>query len=58
MAAQVRDVLQEQDFVRQRDVVEQDEVLVQLPHISNVRHYWKEEFLRKKADGKKLTHPR
>ena len=58
MVAQVRNVLEEQDFLCQCDVVEQDKVLVQLTHISNMRHDRKREFLRKKADGEKFTHSR
>jgi len=36
--AQVRDVLQKNDFVTKRNMVEQNQMLVQLPHVADVRH--------------------
>src|SRR5437667_11436450 len=36
--SQVRDVLEKHNLLSECDVVEEDEVLVQLPHIANVRH--------------------
>ena len=44
MLAQMRDVLQEDDFVPQRDVIEEHEMLMNLSHIADVGHDWHAEY--------------
>ena len=38
MLAQVRNMFEKNHFVPERDVIEQNQMLVQLPHVTDVRH--------------------
>ena len=55
MAAQMRDVFQENRFVTQRDMIKQDQVLMDLPHIANMRHHRNTVFPRQQADCNELA---
>ena len=39
MTAQMRDVFQEDHLVSKRNIIEQHEVLMDLPHVADMRHY-------------------
>src|SRR6201996_1428326 len=54
--AQMRNVLQEEWLVPHGDVQEQDQVLMDLSHVSDVRHNGQAEFFRQQADRDELAH--
>ena len=54
MLLQMRDVFQEQSFVAQGDVVEQNQVLMDLPHVANVRYHREAKFASEQADRDKF----
>jgi len=56
MIAQVGYMLKEQDLMSQRNVIGQKQMLMQLPHVTDMGHYRKSKFLCKEAHGKELTH--
>src|SRR5882757_9459273 len=51
----MRNVLKELYFEAQPDMVEENQVLMQLSHVTNVRHHGKTEDPREKTDSKELA---
>ena len=55
VTSKMRNVLKELYFESQLDMVEENQVLMQLSHVTNVRHYGKIEDLREETDSKELA---
>src|SRR5690348_8266851 len=51
MLSQMGNVFQKQHFVPERNVIEQYEVLMNLPHVADMRNHAYGEFLRHDGDG-------
>src|SRR5882757_2942111 len=51
MFLQMRDMFQEQGLVSQHDVIEQHQVLVQLSHVTHMRHHGDAIFTAEEADS-------
>jgi hypothetical protein len=51
----MRDVLKEENFMFKCNPVEQHQVLMKLPHVSDVRNDGQVEFLRKQTHSEKFT---
>ena len=56
MIAQMGNVLKKLDLVSQRYVIEQNQMLMQLSHVTNMRHHRKTQFLCQKTHGEELAH--
>ena len=54
MLLKVRDALQKQCRMSHGDVIEQHQVLMNLPHIADMRNYGQPKLAGQKAHGKKL----
>src|SRR5208282_6611733 len=58
MFAHVGNAFEEHRLMPDRDVIEQNEVLVNLPHVADVRHHRQSEFPREQAHRDELGNPR
>src|SRR6202050_4433875 len=54
----MRNVLKELGFQPQPNMIEENQVLMQLPHVANVRHHGKIEDPGQQTDGKEFADPR
>src|ERR1700690_35817 len=58
MFAHMRNTFEEQRFMPDRNVIEEHEMLMNLPHVSDVRHHRQPEFPRQQAHCNKLRNSR
>lgn len=56
--AQMRNVFEEHDRVPERNMVEQHQMLVNLSHIADVRHYGEAKLSSEQADRNEFTYTR
>jgi hypothetical protein len=55
--AQMRDVFEKDNLVADRDTIEQNQMLMQLPHIADMRHDRNAKLAAEQAHNQKLAHP-
>ena len=57
MRLEMRDALEEYCFVSHGNVIEQNQMLVNLPHVTDVRNHAQSEFSRQQAHCEELGYP-